>query len=132
MHSNQGEPNETLNQIPTSIGTCNHSPIPPQSDMERDFKNLKENIRNMELEQIKTRNAIQSIEILIHQKHSSGVPLLQLQWVYSTTSTSRHQRRGKVTVHQCSVTCSDIFDQDIFPKSISTVPYKLVSHYTIK
>ena len=76
MHSNQGEPNEALNQIPIPLGTCNHSPIPPQSVMEQDFKKFKENIRSKELEQLKTRNAIQSIEILIHQKHSSGVPLL--------------------------------------------------------
>ena len=48
---------------------------------------------------------------------------LQLQWVYSTTSTCRHLRRGNVTVHLCSVTCSNIVLKYVC-KCISTVPYK--------
>ena len=55
--------------------TLNHFPHPPRSVIEQEVLNLRENIRNIEMEQLKTR--IQHIEMcLMSQKLSPGMPFL--------------------------------------------------------
>ena len=68
-------PSNNAGHASVTQDTLNHFPHPPRSVIEQEVSNLRENIRNIEMEQLKTR--IQHIELcLMSQKLSPGMPFL--------------------------------------------------------